>query len=102
MAIELGVLILVAGLAISLWLGFTAQAQVKRLRTELDQTQRMLNEMRQQLDATQQQVTDLKAAAEVIPAPPPLPRARVRSGDLDDLREQLRAAHRQDEPASED
>src|SRR5579872_1696203 len=100
MAIGLGLLIIILALAISLWLGYSALSQVKQLRTELDQNQRMLNETRQQLIDVQQQVSDLKAAAEVIPAPPPLPRSR--STGLEDLREQLRAAHREDEPSSED
>jgi len=61
------------------------------LRSELLTTQR-------HLDRAQRELGELKAAAEVLPAPP-LPRARSGSG-VDDLREQLRAAHR--EPDSTD
>ena len=50
------------------------------------------------LDNTQREVTELKMAAEVAPVPP-LPRARP--GSLDDLREQLRAAHREPDAADE-
>jgi hypothetical protein len=86
-----GILAVLVGLVVALFLAYTALNQIKQLRTELDQTQRQLNE-------TQREVNELKAAAEVIPAPPPLP--RTRSSGLDDLREQLRAAHRE-EPSDE-
>lgn len=91
MPLALGALVLIVGVAVALYLGYSALNQVKQLRTELDQTQRQLNE-------TQRELNDLKAAAEVIPAPPPLPRSR--SSGLEDLREQLRAAHRE-EPSDE-
>lgn len=92
-AIGVGIVVLVVAVGVCLWLSISAQQQIKQLRTELDQTQRQLNE-------TQQQLNDLKAAAEVVPAPPPLP--KTRSSGLDDLREQLRAAHREEGgPASE-
>jgi septal ring factor EnvC (AmiA/AmiB activator) len=61
------------------------------LRSELQTTQR-------HLDRAQRELGELKATAEVLPAPP-LPRAR--SGGLDDLREQLRAAHRERESTDE-
>ena len=77
--VALGVVILILALAVCAWLSYTALTQVKQLRAELDETQRQVNE--------------LKAAAEVMPAPP-LP--RTRSGALDDLREQLRASHREE------
>ena len=59
--------------------------EIARMQSEMDRTQRELNE--------------LKAAAQVVPAPP-LPRGR--SGGLDDLREQLRASHLDPESSSED
>jgi hypothetical protein len=78
-------LILVVGVGAALWLSYSAAGQIKQLRAELDETQRQLNE--------------LKAAAEIVTTPPIIPRAR--SGGLDDLRQQLREAHRApDEPAS--
>jgi hypothetical protein len=80
-----GLLVLVAA---AIWLGYSAQTQLKRLRRELDETQREVNETRRELN-------ELKAAAEVVPAPPPLP--RTRSSGLEDLREQLRAAHREEQ-----
>jgi cell division protein FtsB len=78
-------LVLVAG---AIWLAYSAQTQVKQLRQELDETQRQVNETRRELD-------ELKAAAEVVPAPPP-PLPKARSSGLEDLREQLRAAHREE------
>jgi hypothetical protein len=109
MGIVLAVLIVLAALAVALWLAYTAQAQVRQLRAELDQTQSQLNDTRQQVTEARQELSDvrqelneLKAAAEVIPPPPPPPPLpRARSGGLDDLREQLRAAHREDEPSEE-
>jgi septal ring factor EnvC (AmiA/AmiB activator) len=107
MDVVLAILIGLVALGVALWLAYTAQSQVRQLRTELDQTQSQLNDTRQQVTETRQELSDvrqelneLKAAAEVIPPPPP-PLPRARSGGLDDLREQLRAAHREDEPSEE-
>ena len=82
--------VLFVAVAAAVWLGLSALNQVRQLRTELDQTQRQLND-------TQRQLNDLKAATEVVPAPPPPPLPRARSSGLDDLRQQLRAAHGEDE-----
>jgi hypothetical protein len=87
----LGIVVVVVALAACVWLSVSTQNQLRQLRAELDETQRQLNE--------------LKAAAEATPpsappALPPLPRTRS-SGGLDDLREQLRAAHRE-EPTSDE
>jgi septal ring factor EnvC (AmiA/AmiB activator) len=62
------------------------------VRAELQTAQR-------DLDRTQRALGELKAAAEVVPVPP-LPRRR--SGRLDDLREQLRAAHREPDPTEDE
>ena len=88
MVIAFSFVALLALVAAAIWLGYSAQAQVRQLRRELDETQHEVNETRRQLD-------ELKAAAEVVPAPPPLP--RTRSSGLEDLREQLRAAHREEQ-----
>jgi hypothetical protein len=61
------------------------------LRHEIELTQN-------RLDNTQRELAEIKMAAEVGPAPP-LPKARA--GSLDDLREQLRAAHREPDAADE-
>ena len=53
-----------------------------------------LGSVRQELDRVQREVAELKAAVETVPAPP-LPKGRA--GGLDDLRAQLRAAHRESE-----
>ena len=91
--------VLFVAVAAAVWLGLSALNQVRQLRTELDQTQRQLNETQRQLDDAQRQLNDLKAATEVVPAPPPPPPLpRARSSGLDDLRQQLRAAHGEDEP----
>ena len=82
MAIELGLLVGIVLIGISIWLSLRALREIKQLRTELDETQRQLNE--------------LKAVAEVVPAAPPPPLPRTRPGGLEDLREQLRAAHREE------
>ena len=50
-----------------------------------------LDQVRRDHERIERELTDLKAAAEVVPAPPPLP--KTRSGGLDDLRQQLRQAH---------
>jgi hypothetical protein len=84
MAIELGVVIVLVAIAVCAWLSITALNQVKQLRAELDETQRQVNELKQ------------AAQVSAAPAPPPLPRTRARSGGLDDLREQLRASHREE------
>ena len=49
-----------------------------------------LDNLRRELDSLGREVSQLKAAAEVVPAPP-LPKARP--GGLEDLRQQLRASH---------
>ena len=82
--------VLFVAVVAAVWLGLSALNQVRQLRTELDQTQRQLND-------TQRQLNDLKAATEVVPAPPPPPLPRARSSGLDDLRQQLRAAHGEDD-----
>ena len=50
--------------------------------------------------ATGCKVDELKAAANVLPAPPP-PLPRTRTGGLDDLRQQLREAHREGDDSPE-
>jgi uncharacterized membrane protein len=69
-----------------------SSAEVERLRQEL-------GDIRRDLDRGQGELEQLKAATQIVPAPP-LPRAR--SAGLNDLREQLRAAHREPEPGSEE
>jgi septal ring-binding cell division protein DamX len=78
--VPLSFVVVLVLIAVAIWLAYSAQTEVRQVRRELDETQRQLNE--------------LKAAAEVVPAPPPLP--RTRSSGLEDLREQLRAAHREE------
>jgi predicted nucleic acid-binding Zn-ribbon protein len=86
----LGIVVVVVALAACVWLSVSTQNQLKQLRAELDQTQRQLNE--------------LKVAVEAVPPPPAgLPRARSSpSRGLDDLREQLRAAHSEEAEAPAD
>jgi hypothetical protein len=58
-----------------------------------------LGELRRDLETTRRELSELKAAAEIVPAPP-LPKGR--GAGLDDLREQLRASHLDPESSSED
>lgn len=97
----LGIVVVVLAIAAGVWLSVNTQHQLKQLRAELDLTQSQLNETQARLRQVQQQVSELKAAAEVVPPPPPrLPRSHA-SG-LDDLREQLRAAHREGDESGAD
>jgi hypothetical protein len=68
-------------------------------RADLDRLRQELSDVRRDLDRALGQVEELKAATQVLPAPP-LPRAR--SSGLTDLREQLRAAHREADPTTEE
>ena len=86
MLVALGVLLILLGIAAAIGLAILVHNEVRQLRSELDETQRQLNELR--------------ATAEVPPVPPP-PLPRTRSTGLDDLREQLRAAHREEPPSEE-
>jgi hypothetical protein len=70
-----------------------SSAELRALRSQVETLSR-------DLEQTVSELNDLKAAANVVPAPPlPRPRGR-RSGELQDLREQLRASHR--EPDTEE
>jgi hypothetical protein len=77
---------MILAIGVALALAILARSEIKQLRSELDETQ--------------QQVNELKAAAEAPPVvPPPLP--RTRAAGLDDLREQLRASHREETRSEE-
>jgi uncharacterized coiled-coil DUF342 family protein len=105
----LGLVVVFVAAAGALWLAWSALQQVKQLRAELDETQRQVNETQlqanesqrqaneaeRQANEAQRQVNELKAAAAAEPPLPPLPRGR--SSGLEDLREQLRAAHREED-----
>jgi hypothetical protein len=94
--------ILVAVVALGLVLGLRREvADIPRADTgaELERLRQELIDIRRDLEHSQSELEELKAATQVVPAPP-LPRAR--SVGLTDLREQLRAAHREPEPPSED
>lgn len=108
----LGLVVVFVAAAGALWLAWSALQQVKQLRAELDETQRQVNETQlqanesqrqaneaeRQANEAQRQVNELKAAAAAEPALPPLPPLpRGRSSGLEDLREQLRAAHREED-----
>ena len=115
MLLPLGLLVLVLAVAAALALGVLARNEIKQLRSELDETQRQLNDTRgelndarrdfsdtrQELSDTRRELSELKAAVEAPPvvAPPPLPRRR--GARLDDLREQLRASHREETGSEE-
>jgi hypothetical protein len=67
---------------------------------ELGDVKRLLDHTRRELDVARGELSELKAAAEVLPPPPP-PLPKTRSGGLEDLRQQLRAAHREGDDADE-
>jgi len=73
------------------------QAEINAVRAELAQTAHELGALRREAEQTTRELGELRAAAEVVPVPP-LPKSR--RTDLDELREQLRASHR--ESAAED
>ena len=62
-----------------------------RFGRALTEAQASLRQIKREHEQLQTELGELKAAAEVVPAPPPLPKSR--SGGLDDLRQQLRQAH---------
>jgi hypothetical protein len=98
------VAILVGVVALGLVLGLRNQvAQIPRADTnpgaDLERLRQELIDIRRDVDQSQRELEELKAATQVAPAPP-LPRAR--SGGLNDLREQLRAAHREPDPSTEE
>jgi septal ring factor EnvC (AmiA/AmiB activator) len=79
----------------------TARGEITQTRAEITETRGSLERVQRELAETHRELDELKATTEVVPAPP-LP--KTRPGGLDDLREQLRAAHREsaDEPTPED
>jgi outer membrane protein TolC len=70
------------------------QAEVARTQAEVARAQADFASARGELATAQRELAELKTLADA-PAPPPLPRSRT--GGLDDLRQQLRAAHAEDE-----
>ena len=84
---EIALIALVVSVA-ALWM-------VLQLRNRLGRFPAQLSALRIELEETRRELTELKAATEAVPAPPLPPLPRTRSGGLDDLREQLRAAHRE-------
>jgi hypothetical protein len=74
--------------------------EVRSQGQDLATTRATLAETKVALAETHAALAELKAATEIVPAPPPLPKAR--SGGLDDLRQQLRAAHSAEAEDSEE
>jgi outer membrane murein-binding lipoprotein Lpp len=96
MAIGFGIVLLVLALALAIgavWLAYP-------LRRQVDQLSGDVNALQAALDQLRAEVADLRAAAEVGPVPPPLPKSRP--AGLDDLRQRLRAAHTEAEDTSEE
>ncbi|MCA1645734.1 MAG: hypothetical protein LC797_09810 [Chloroflexi bacterium] len=86
------VLLTLALAGVAVWL-------VVPLRRRVDQLAGDVNSLQVAVEALRAEVTDLQAAAQAVPVPP-LP--RTRSGGLDDLRQRLRAAHRESEETLEE
>jgi hypothetical protein len=98
------VALVVAAVALGLVLSLRSQvAQIPPVDTkpaaDVDRLKQELLDIRRDLDRSQRELDELKSVTQLPPAPP-LPRAR--SVGLHDLREQLRAAHREPEPPSEE
>jgi hypothetical protein len=81
----------------------SGSARLRQLEADVwaahEAVHRELGELRRDLDASLRELNELKAATQVVPAPP-LPKARP--GGLDDLRQQLRASHLDPESSTED
>ena len=94
--------LIIALVALGLVLGLQkrpAQTPGADPSVHLETLRQALVDLRRDMDHVQGELEELKAATEIVPSPP-LPRAR--SGGLTDLREQLRAAHREPEPGAEE
>ncbi len=98
------VAIFVAVVALGLVLSLRSQVgQIPRVAdpaADLERLRQELIDIRRDLTHSQRELDELKSVTEIAPAAPPLPRAR--SVGLTDLREQLRAAHREADPTSEE
>ena len=97
----LALLVAIVGLAIAWQLRERLRALEGRLEGAEQHLARMEAETREivadvqaQLGQTTREVSERKAATEILPPNPPRPRGRSRR--LDDLRERLRAAHREE------
>jgi ssRNA-specific RNase YbeY (16S rRNA maturation enzyme) len=97
-----GLTVVIAILALGFAIGLRTQvARISRtMASDLEQLSRTLVDLRGQIDQLHREVADLKAATDVVSMPPPLPKPRP--GRLDDLREQLRASHRESESSPEE
>ena len=80
---------------IALVMSVAALWMVLQLRNQLGRLPAQLRTLQTQLEETRRELAELKAGSEAVPAPPLPPLPKTRSGGLDDLREQLRAAHRE-------
>jgi outer membrane murein-binding lipoprotein Lpp len=86
--------LVVLGLAgAAVWLAYPLRRRVDQLTGDVNSLQVALEDLRSE-------VSELRAAAQVVPVPPPLPKSRP--GGLDDLRQQLRAAHSESAEPSEE
>ncbi|MBV9324848.1 MAG: hypothetical protein JO352_13790 [Chloroflexi bacterium] len=93
----LAIVVVVLAVAAGLWLLVSTQNQLRQLRAELDQTQGQLNDTRRHVQELEQRVDELQATVQAAVGQPPPRLPRGRAGGLDDLREQLRASHREDD-----
>ena len=76
-----------------------AGGEAARAHQRAEEAERSLGTLRDELDQVRGELATLRSLAE---APPPLTLPRSRSGGLDDLREQLRAAAQEDAGGSEE
>ncbi|HET6317212.1 MAG TPA: hypothetical protein VFG86_12190 [Chloroflexota bacterium] len=90
------VLVALIASAAALALAFDLRGKV----TALQSVHQEVGGLRRDVDTAQRELNELKTAVHTPADAPPLPKARQRG--LDDLREQLRAAHLDPESGSED
>ncbi len=95
MELLLALVALIASAA-ALALAFDLRSKVNALQAVTEE----VGGLRRDVDAAQRELSELKTAVQSAAVAPPLPKARQRG--LDDLREQLRAAHLDPESGSED
>jgi uncharacterized membrane protein len=98
MELVLGLLGVVLG-AVALGVALQTRAALARAQADLDQVRNELAEARSRLERLTAELEALRKKVDEPPPAPPLPRAR--HGGLDDLREQLRAAHAESAEAEE-
>jgi hypothetical protein len=116
MELEIALIAVVMAVA-ALWMAMGQRSQVSRLVAEAKRMRQEIVDLRSDLAASEQRLaategrltsaeeraaTTAQRLTELTEAAPTPPLPRARSADLDDLRAQLRAAHREGDDADEE